>query len=375
MINALIKLDRATQLLAEAKTLDEVKAIANIAEAARAYARAARLGLEAYNHAAEVKVRAERKAGEMLAKIPKATGGKPYQSTSNNLLPVEKTLKELGVSKIQSSRWQEMAEIPEEQFEKFIEDAIGQTPITTSGIVKETRLIQMKNEFEKQSKTIKSLPPDIKLLEGDFFEKVKEVEDKSIDLLITDPPYQVMNDYEWDRKNPDFNDRWLKAVKPKLRDEHIGFIFCDARKQYEFETICRKYFEIKNRLIWIRKNLALGRVIKDRFISSYEVIFYFGTADLNFPPNWGEERFDSFEYAVPQSNFKEGKFHPTQKPLELFKRLIKLGSKQGQLVADVFAGSGTAAIACRDLNRSCILIEKETEYINIIRGRLWKLSV
>jgi len=57
MTNALAKLDRATQMLAEAKSLDEVKHIMDIAEAARTYARAAKLGLEAQNHAAEVVLR------------------------------------------------------------------------------------------------------------------------------------------------------------------------------------------------------------------------------------------------------------------------------------------------------------------------------
>ena len=232
----------------------------------------------------------------------------------------------------------------------------------------QSQWIQAQKVFPSSSK--KSLPASIKLLEGDVFEKVSEIEDKSIDLLVTDPPYQVMNDYEWDKKDPEFTDNWLKAIKLKLKDEHIGFIFCDVRRQYEFETMLKKYFEVKNRLIWIRKNLSMGRVIKDRFISSYEVIFYFGTKDLNFPLIWGEERFDSFEYASPQSNFKEGKFHPTQKPLELFKRLIQIGSIENEAVIDIFAGSGTAGIACKELNRSCILIEKEPEYINIIKGRL-----
>ena len=242
--------------------------------------------------------------------------------------------------------------------------------MTANEAQKELRLIEMRKEFEEKTKSKKSLPASIKLLEGDVFEKVSEIEDKSIDLLVTDPPYQVMNDYEWDKKDPEFTDNWLKAIKLKLKDEHIGFIFCDVRRQYEFETMLKKYFEVKNRLIWIRKNLSMGRVIKDRFISSYEVIFYFGTKDLNFPLIWGEERFDSFEYASPQSNFKEGKFHPTQKPLELFKRLIQIGSIENEAVIDIFAGSGTAGIACKELNRSCILIEKEPEYINIIKGRL-----
>lgn len=75
MANELVKLDQATRMLAEAKTLDEVKHIIDIAEAARVYARAAKMGLEIYNHAAEVKARAERKAGEFLGKLERGIPG------------------------------------------------------------------------------------------------------------------------------------------------------------------------------------------------------------------------------------------------------------------------------------------------------------
>ena len=242
--------------------------------------------------------------------------------------------------------------------------------ITVNEAAQQLRIIETRTEFEEKAKTKKSLPANIKLLEGDIFKRITEIDDKSIDLLVTDPPYQVMKDYEWDKQDEDFTDNWLKAIKPKLKNEHIGFIFYDAKKSYEFKTVLVKYFKFKNILCWIHRNISMGRVVKDNFISTVEVIFYFGTKDLNLPLIWGEERFNSFEYAAPQSNFKEGKFHPTQKPLKLFKRLIHVGSKEGELVADIFAGSGTAGIACKELNRSCILIEKEQEYINVIKGRL-----
>jgi hypothetical protein len=70
---------------------------------------------------AEIKLRAERRAGEMLGERDKAPGGQPYQvanSTGNMMKPVE-TLEELGISKIQSHRWQLEAEISEEKFEQL----------------------------------------------------------------------------------------------------------------------------------------------------------------------------------------------------------------------------------------------------------------
>ena len=105
-------------MLSEAKNMDDILHIRDIAEAARVYAKAAKLGLENQNEAAEIKIRAERKAGEMLAQMPKAVGtdygGKQY-ADSNIMLPSNPppTLSDLGIEKMQSSRWQMVASLPE----------------------------------------------------------------------------------------------------------------------------------------------------------------------------------------------------------------------------------------------------------------------
>jgi len=205
-------------------------------------------------------------------------------------------------------------------------------------------------------------------LEGDCLELLKDIPNKSIDCLLTDPPYSVMNDYEWDKKDDQFYHQWLSLLKPKLKDKYSGFIFFDSRRLYEFEHILRDYFPISNRIIWIRKNMSMGRVIKNTFISSYEVVFYFGNRDLDLPKDWGAERFDTCEFAVPQSNFSDKKLHPTQKPINLILQLVRVGSHQGDVVLDCFAGSGVVGRACQIVgNRQCILIEKEPQYNELIR--------
>jgi len=62
--------------------------------------------------------------------------------------------------------------------------------------------------------------------------------------------------------------------------------------------------------------------------------------------------------------------HPTVKPLALMEYLIKMVTPKGGVVLDPFAGSGTTGVACKNLNRNYILIEKEPEYIDIINKRL-----
>lgn len=71
---------------------------------------------------------------------------------------------------------------------------------------------------------------------------------------------------------------------------------------------------------------------------------------------------------IPNPN--AGSVHPTQKPVALFEYLISTYTNEGDLVLDNCAGSGTTAIACRNLKRRYILIEKELEYINVIKARL-----
>src|SRR5438105_4091916 len=107
---SLATIEAACRTLAEARTLDDVRDIRDMAEAARICARLARLGLEAQNHAAEIKVRAEHRAGELLAQIvTRDGGGRP--KTGSTMRPVLR-LEDLGVNKTQSSRWQLLAQLP-----------------------------------------------------------------------------------------------------------------------------------------------------------------------------------------------------------------------------------------------------------------------
>src|SRR5579859_4445122 len=99
----LVRLETARRLLAEVRSVDEVKAVRDVAEAARVYARQARLGLEAQNDAAEIRLRAERKLGELLAQSERNPGGNANRSqpaTGWSGQPAR--LHDLGISKSQS---------------------------------------------------------------------------------------------------------------------------------------------------------------------------------------------------------------------------------------------------------------------------------
>ena len=113
MTDALVKLSQATTMLAEARSLPEVKGILDLAEAARTYARAAKLGLEATNYAAEIKLRAERKAGELLAELERGKTGPKLDSGLECNSEYRAVLTDSAIAPTTAHRWQEAASIPE----------------------------------------------------------------------------------------------------------------------------------------------------------------------------------------------------------------------------------------------------------------------
>lgn len=126
--------DRARHELEIARSIDEVKLIRDQAEALRQYARVSGQSLDMQNSAAEIKLRAERKAGELLAAMPKHPGA---ATPSHDVSALPPRLADIGISPMQSSRWQAEALVPEPVFEDYLEatkDA-GEE-ITTAGLLR-----------------------------------------------------------------------------------------------------------------------------------------------------------------------------------------------------------------------------------------------
>lgn len=126
----LARISEAMTALAAAKTLDDVLQIRDQAEALRVYIKAASDSLEAANAAAEIKLRAERRAGEMLAGV---TGGSGRKEKSHDAT----FLSDLGVSRDQSSRWQRQARVAADDFEAYLRDCQKQSrEVTQAGLLK-----------------------------------------------------------------------------------------------------------------------------------------------------------------------------------------------------------------------------------------------
>jgi len=130
------KLDKARQMLAESRTLSEVKKVKDIAEAAKLYAKAARLGRETQNYAAEIALLAARKAGEILTHLQKT----PKESAASAAGDSEyrKTLKETNTPERTAQVWQNLAEPTDLEFQKALRNIVGMgKELTTTGVLKE----------------------------------------------------------------------------------------------------------------------------------------------------------------------------------------------------------------------------------------------
>jgi N6-adenosine-specific RNA methylase IME4 len=248
MTNALAKLDKATQMLAEAKSLDEVKNIMDIAEAARTYARAAKLGLEAYNHAAEVKARAERKAGEFLKQLDH---GKQNYHADNNT-EFKEVIEENNIPIASAYRWQQVAEMPELVFEKHLEEMRGERPITTSGMIKE--LQAEKNAHKPQPKT----------------------PDNTYRVIYADPPWKYNSGDQHSKEEQDTTlgthygsmtimELCALPVRSMAQDNSVLFMWVTSPLLSEcFDVIKSWGFEYKTSIVWDKMAHNVGHYVSVR---------------------------------------------------------------------------------------------------------------
>ena len=110
-------------------------------------------------------------------------------------------------------------------------------------------------------------------------------------------------------------------------------------------------FKIKNILVWEKNNTGMGD-LKGQYAPKYELCIY---------ANKGSKRklSGSRDADIIKSKRTINKLHPTQKPLELIKYFCEKSTQPSELILDCFSGSGTTAVACEQLNRKWICIEKK----------------
>lgn len=228
---------------------------------------------------------------------------------------------------------------------------------------------------------------------GDCIKEMKKIRDNTVDLVVTDPPYNLGNFMKnrdtnlakmrdnffgaagWD--NLEFEDwersmdAFLEQTARIMKKGGSIIIFMAVIKVETIIRLAEKHgFYYKTTGIWHKLN-PMPRNMNLHFVNSTESWLYFTyktrTGTFN---NEGKMLHDFIETAVtPVSERKYGK-HPTQKPEQLISHFVYTLSNKGACVLDPFMGSGTTGVVCKRLDRNFIGIELDTPYYEIAKKRM-----
>lgn len=231
-----------------------------------------------------------------------------------------------------------------------------------------------------------------KIICGDCLEVMPNIPDKSIDMILCDLPYGTTA-CKWDTIIP-FEPLW-KQYKRIIKDN--GAIVLTASQPFTSKLVMSNLKMFKYEIIWDKIKPSTGLHAKIQPLRQHENILIFGGKTYNPLMEKAKNRIDKPRIANDGEAFggkeilrqhsnngekyprsiitisnanQNNRQHPTQKPVALFEYLIKTYTNKGDIVLDNCAGSGTTGVACKNLGRNYILIEREKKYIEIARRRI-----
>jgi len=224
------------------------------------------------------------------------------------------------------------------------------------------------------------------LLRKDCFKIIPTLKDHSIDLVVTDPPYNVkaigyggtLNDVKGFNKslidlttNTDITKGYdirgfSELIVPKMKDINIYF-WCNKKQIPEYLQIYVTELKCAFEIISWHKVNALPSY-SNKYLTDTEYCLYFHKGHCK--PNNYE---DAKTYFMGSINHKDKKLygHPSIKPLDYIETFIRNSSKKGEIVFDPFMGSGTTGVACNHLKRKFIGCEIDKTYFKIAKDRIY----
>lgn len=223
--------------------------------------------------------------------------------------------------------------------------------------------------------------PNYKLYQGDCLEVMKNIEDGSVDLVVTDPPYEIATTGAGIYKQVDKQYvKELNGMKDGFSEEVLDEL-CRVMKKINIYFFCSQkqiiplldYFVKKkkcnwNILSWHKTNPipACG----NKYLTDTEFILFFREKGVKVYGSFDTKRT---WYATPLNQSDKKKYgHPTVKPLSILENLVVNSSQEGEVVLDCFMGSGSTGIAALNNRRKFIGIELDPQYFNIAKERIEK---
>lgn len=232
------------------------------------------------------------------------------------------------------------------------------------------------------------------------------IPDGSVDLILTDPPYNLGKDYgnASDQQSvADYlrwTEAWIDAALPKLKANGSLYIFLTWRYSPEIFVMLKQRMAMMNEIIWDRRVPSMGGSVRS-FSSVHDTIgFFVKRKDYYFDldavriaydaatkkarsrsifigAKWLEVGYnpkDLWSVSRLHKEHPERADHPTQKPLEIIERMLKASCPPGGVVLDLFMGSGTTALAAKRCGRDFVGFELNPDYCAIIEQRLAALA-
>jgi len=267
-----------------------------------------------------------------------------------------------------------------------------------------------------------------KIVFGDNLTYLRKVRDESIDLIYIDPPFNTgkaqvrrqlrttRDDEHPDRKGfkgwgyrtevvgtQEFSDsfgNFMEFICPRLDEAYRVlkpsgslFLHLDYREVHYCKVYLDRVFgrdSFINEIVWV---YDYGARSKTRWSAKHDNILWYAKDPRNYTFNYqeidripymapglvgpekaarGKTPTDAWWHTIVSPTGKEKTGYPTQKPLGVIERIVRVHSRKGETVLDFFAGSGTTGEACAKLERNFILVDISSDAINVIKRRLSK---
>ena len=206
--------------------------------------------------------------------------------------------------------------------------------------------------------------------QGDCLELMKNIPDKSIDLIVTDPPYGMnfisnfrKEKYEAIKNDGDLSwvDGLVNELYRVLKMDTAVYCFCSWHNIDIFKVAFEKKFKIKNIIVWEKNNTSMGD-LKGAYAPKHEFVIF---------AHKGRRLLNGFRHPdIIKAKRTGNKHHPTEKPVDLLEIFVTESSNPGDIILDPFLGSGTTAIAAVNTHRHYIGFELDPGYFDIACKRL-----
>jgi len=215
------------------------------------------------------------------------------------------------------------------------------------------------------------------LMLGDCLERMAEIPDGSVDMVLTDPPYRVIsggnksntslskslggNNGRIFKHNDISFSEWMPIVFRKMRKNAHFYVMVNFMNLFDArDSAINAGFEAHNLLVWKKQNTTANRW----YMKNCEYTLFLRKGAAFSINNKSSQTVHEFLNPVGL------KVHPTQKPVELMEMYITNSSNKGDIVLDPFMGSGTTGVACARAGRRFIGIELDQNYFEIASDRI-----